>query len=98
MASQVAWLAFDADQQRRTELMMLALADQGTIDELGMGLIRDLVARVLHPNLTVQHTRAKYLVFIPRIYRSLSERTTDRMLHQGRKAEGKLIQDLVAYY
>ncbi len=98
MASQVAWLAFDADQQRRTELMMLALADQGTIDELGMGLIRDLVARVLHPNLTVQHTRAKYLVFIPRIYRSLSERTTDRMMQQGRKAEGKLIQDLVEYY
>lgn len=98
MASQVSWLAFDAEQQRRTELMMLALAEQGTIDELGLGLIRDLVAGVLHPNLTVLHTRARYLVFIPRIYRGLTERKTDRLLDQGRKQEGKLIRDLLEHY
>lgn len=98
MASQVAWLSFDAEQQRRTELMMLALADQGTIDELGMGLVRDLVARVLHPNLTVQHSRARYLVFLPRIYRSLTERTTEQLIREGRKREVELIRDLVAHY
>ena len=49
MASTVAWLNFDAEQQRRTELMMAAIADQGTIDELGLGNIRDLIARALNP-------------------------------------------------
>ena len=44
MASGVAWLSFDAEQQRRTQLMLAALSNQGTVDELGLGVFRDLMA------------------------------------------------------
>ena len=35
--------------------MLAALSGQGTVDELGLGVIRDLIARQLHPGLTVLH-------------------------------------------
>jgi hypothetical protein len=98
MASQVAWLNFDAEQQRRTQLMMAALAAQGTVDELGLGVIRDLIAGALHPGMTVLLTRAKYLLFVPRVYRGLTGRSTDAVLAEGRRVEGRLIRELVAYY
>lgn len=98
MASTVAWLNFDAEQQRRTELMMAAIAEQGTIDSLGLGNIRDLIAGALHPGITVLQTRARYLVFLPNIYRSLRGSTTDALWSDGRRGEGKLADDLNAFY
>lgn len=47
--SLIAWLSFDQDQQQRTQLLMAALSQQGTVDELGMGILRDLVAGALFP-------------------------------------------------
>ena len=98
MASTVAWLNFDAEQQRRTELMMAAIADQGTIDELGLGNIRDLIARALNPGITVLQTRARYLVFLPHIYQSIHGSTPEALWADGRRGEGKLVADLNAYY
>ena len=98
MVSQVAWLNFDAEQQRRTQLMMAALAGQGTVDELGLGIIRDLISGTLHPGMTVLYTRAQYLLFVPRIYRGLSGRTTDSVISEGRKQESRLINALVSHY
>lgn len=98
MASQVAWLNFDVEQQRRTQLMMAALAAQSTVDELGLGVIRDLIANTLHPNMTVLLTRARYLLFVPRIYRELTSTTTDALIAEGRRAEGRLINQLVSHY
>lgn len=98
MASRVAWLNFDAEQQRRTQLVMLALAEQSTVDELGLGTVRDLIAGALHPNMTVLFTRARYIVFVPRVYSALTSRTTDRLLAEGRRAETRITRQLVAHY
>lgn len=98
MASAVAWLSFDAEQQRRTQLMLAAFSSQGTIDELGLGIVRDLVARVLHPGLTVLHRRAKYLLFVPRDYRTLSAASVERMVAEGRRAEVRTMRQLVEHY
>ena len=86
MVSQVAWLNFDADQQRRTQLMMAALEGQGTIDELGLGVIRDLISATLHPGMTVLYTRAKYLLFVPRIYSTLSGASSDGVIAEVESA------------
>ncbi|MBD2760539.1 hypothetical protein IEE94_13585 [Yimella sp. cx-573] len=98
MASTVGWLNFDAEQQRRTELMMAAIAEQGTIDELGLGDVRDLIARALHPGITVLQTRARYLVFLPHLYQSIQGSTTEALWENGRKREGTLVNDLNSYY
>ncbi|MEL7974346.1 DUF6361 family protein [Isoptericola sp. F-RaC21] len=98
MASGVAWLSFDAEQQRRTQLMLAALSSQGTVDELGLGIIRDLIARALHPGLTVLHRRAKYLLFIPRDYQRLPATSVEKMLAEGRRAEARTMRALVDHY
>lgn len=98
MASGVAWLSFDAEQQRRTQLMLAALSSQGTVDELGLGIIRDLLARALHPGLTVLHRRAKYLLFIPRDYQHLPAASVEKMLAVGRRAEARTMKTLVDHY
>lgn len=98
MTSQVAWLNFDVEQQRQTQLVMAALAEQSTVDELGLGMIRDLIAGVLHPNMTVLLTRARYLVFLPRIYQHLPGTTTESILTEGRRAETRLTSSLVEHY
>lgn len=98
MTSSVAWMSFDAEQQRRTQLMMAALANQGTVDELGLGPVRDLIAGVLHPGLSVLHTRAKYLLFLPEIYRTLSGSSPEDLQRRGRRAEGSLAARLVEYH
>ena len=78
--------------------MLAALSGQGTVDELGLGVIRDLIARQLHPGLTVLHRRAKYLLFIPRDYESLPGSSVEAMIAAGRKAEARTMQRLVDYY
>ncbi|WP_156024795.1 DUF6361 family protein [Smaragdicoccus niigatensis] len=98
MVSQVAWLNFDAEQQRRTQLMMAALTSQGAVDELGLGIARDLIADVLHPGLSVLHTRARYLLFVPRAFRHLKGHSVDKLQAEAQRAEGKLVNQLVAHY
>lgn len=98
MGSSVAWMSFDTEQQRRTQLMMAALTNQGTVDELGLGPVRDLIAGTIHPGLSVLHTRAKYLLFLPRIYGSLGGMSADALVKRGRTEEGRLAGRLVDYY
>ncbi len=98
MASQVAWLSFDQTQQQRTQLFLNALSDQGTVDELGTGNIRDLISNVLFPGHTVLHTRAKYLLFLPRDFAQLKSRTVDTLVEEGKKAEGRRIKALRQRY
>lgn len=96
--SQVAWLSFDQDQQERTQLLMAALSQQGTVDELGMGVLRDLIAGVLFPGHTVLHTRAKYLLFLPRDFRHLKGSTAEALHKAARKAEADRIAALRRHY
>lgn len=96
--SQVAWLNFDQVQQQRTQLLMAALSQQGTVDELGMGILRDLISGVLFPGHTVLHTRAKYLLFIPRDFAGLRGSTAEALSKAARKAEGDRITRLRRHY
>ncbi|TIC80331.1 DUF6361 family protein [Crenobacter intestini] len=96
--SLVAWLSFDHDQQQRTQLLMAALSQQGTVDELGMGILRDLVAGVLFPGHTVLHTRAKYLLFLPRDFTGLKGSTAEALSKAARKAETDRIAALRRHY
>jgi hypothetical protein len=96
--SLVAWLSFDQDQQQRTQLLMAALSQQGTVDELGMGILRDLVAGVLFPGHTVLHTRAKYLLFLPRDFIGLKGPTVEALSKAARQAEINRIAALRRHY
>jgi len=45
--------------------------EQGTLDDLGIGSVRDAFSNLLFPGTSVLHTRARYFLFIPWIYRRL---------------------------
>jgi len=96
--SQVAWLNFDLHQQERTQLLMAALSQQGTVDELGMGILRDLISGVLFPGHTVLHTRAKYLLFLPRDFASLQGTKAESLSEAAKKVEGERIAALRRHY
>lgn len=45
--------------------------DKGTLDELGFGSIRDAFSDHFFPGLSTLHTRARYLLFVPWVYRRI---------------------------
>ncbi len=98
MASQLAWLDHDDAQMRQTLAAIELFKEENTVDEIGIGSIRDTIADVLFPGTSVLHTRARYLLFIP----WLLERTVklelppDRAAAEMRRVEARLIHSLLA--
>ena len=65
MASTFSWLD-QSDQQRRKVLDMLVMfKERETVDELGLGTIRDAFADILFPGTSAPQTRARYFLFVP---------------------------------
>lgn len=104
MSSAFGWLDH-SEQQRRQMLEIVNLfREKGTLDELGIGVIRDGFADHFFPGTSTLQTRARYLLFIPWIFQRLeSERLPSaqfdrrarqyqadlvRALMQGRETEG----------
>lgn len=78
---------------------MLRLVDlfreKGTVDDLGIGSIRDAFADHFFPGTSTLHTRPRYLLFIPWIYQRLeSERLTSEQA--ARRAHTLQANNLVA--
>ena len=54
--------------------LVSALSEPGTLDELGIGRIRDTISEVLFPGTSTIQTRARYFLFIPWILKMVEER------------------------
>ena len=95
MEPTLTWLDLtgaDREQMRR----VLALFKEGTVDELGLGTIRDAFASDLFPGITSIQTRLRYVLFIPWIYQELETKRTrsDGVARAARRAEVALIDAL----
>jgi hypothetical protein len=91
-----AWLDSDDDQRRRMLAVVELFKDEGTVDELGIGAIRDTIADVLFPGTSVLHTRARYLLFVPWLLRAAEGMTsTAAAVAELRRLEIRLIQSLL---
>ena len=97
MPSILAWLDYSDDERRRALEIISQLGDHGTVDELGIGTIRDALSERLFPGTSVLHTRARYFLFIPWLYQIVERRYrgSDRVQHHARKAELALIGALL---
>jgi hypothetical protein len=94
MASRFAWIDVD-EASRRTMLDFIdQFRDQGTLDEIGIGTIRDAFADYLFPGTTTVQTRARYFLFIPWIYRQLECKGTSsaELARKLRAAELALLE------
>jgi hypothetical protein len=72
--------------------------EKGTLDELGIGTIRDTYAEHFFPGTSTIQSRARYFLFIPWLYRQIeSERVpSNRADRRARQLQWQLVQSLKA--
>lgn len=94
--SSFAWLDFsESDRQKALDVLDL-FREKGTVDELGIGTIRDAIADLLFPGTSTIMTRARYYLFIPWIYLRLEDKKTpsSEIARLARRDEILLIEAL----
>lgn len=94
--SSLTWLAHSEAERRRTLDVIKLLDEPGTLDEIGIGGIRDAFAELLFPGTSTIQTRARYFLFVPWVYRELETRApvTDAG-DRARRYEVRLIDALL---
>lgn len=64
---QIGWLFFSKHDRELLEQLLDIDADENVLDELGVGVLRDIISNRLFPGTATNHTRAKYYFFFPYI-------------------------------
>lgn len=92
----LAWLDFGAAEQRKAVHLLDQLREHDTVDELGLGAIRDAFADRLFPGTSTIQTRARYFLIVPWIYRMLEEReiSSAEIARKAKAEEVKVIRSL----
>jgi hypothetical protein len=91
--SSIGWVAFSEGERKRTLDILSAFSESGTLDELGIGRVRDAFSDLLFPGTSTIQTRARYFLIIPWIYRDLERRSPVRNASaRARQYEVKLIE------
>src|SRR4051794_16371951 len=98
MASSVGWLDYDETQRKNMLEVVDLFREKGTVDELGFGTVRDSFSNTMFPGVSVLHTRAKYLLFVPWTYSGLLSDSAagGQAVRLGRSRELDLVMTLLA--
>lgn len=94
---QLSWLDY-SDRERRKMLDVVRLFEEkDTVDELGLGMIRDGFADYFFPGTGTVQTRARYFFFIPWMYLALEEKRvpSSRIVERARGEEIRLIERFI---
>ncbi|MBI1873439.1 MAG: hypothetical protein HYS05_06050 [Acidobacteria bacterium] len=97
MSSTFAWLDYSEEQRRKVLDVLDLFKEKSTVDELGLGTIRDAFADMLFPGTSAPQTRARYFLFVPWTYLKLE---ADRVpsgdvARRARREELRLIDRLL---
>src|SRR5690606_10163477 len=98
MSSLLAWVDYSSAHREEMDQLLDAFRDKGTVDELGVGTVRDTFSELLFPGTSTLHTRARYLLFVPWVVTSITSRRlhVDRAVREMRQQEVRLIEALRA--
>ena len=98
MTSTFAWLDNDDTQQRQMNQLIELFKDESTVDELGIGTIRDTFANELFPGTSVLQTRARYFLFTAWLVREVARKglPAEAAVARLRADEVRLIDSLLA--
>lgn len=66
--SSIGWIDFSSTDRERVNGVLALLSEAGTLDELGIGQLRDAFSDTLFPGFSTVQTRAKYFVTVPQIF------------------------------
>lgn len=73
MSSTFSWVDFSDEDREKMVQIIRQLRQPDTIDELGIGSVRDSIANILFPGTTTIQTRAKYMLFGPWILKKMEK-------------------------
>lgn len=75
---ELGYVTFSAEEQQLVHNVLQQI-NQGAIDELGLGRIRDTFSDLMFPGMSTLHRKSKYFVLLPALYDQLSKTNiTDR--------------------
>lgn len=94
----LTWLDFSPSEREDVLTLLESQKDKSTIDELGLGLVRDAISDHLFPGLSTIQTRARYFLFVAWLLRELERGSVsdDRLVLTLRQREVALIKALLA--
>jgi hypothetical protein len=93
----LTWLDHDLDERDRMHRILSLFKERDTRDELGVGVIRDLIADDLFPGTSTIQTRLRYMLFVPWLYQQLEAEgcPSARIGREDRKLEVALVAGLL---
>jgi hypothetical protein len=96
MSATLTWLDHDAADRDRMNRILALFRERDTRDELGIGVIRDLLADEFCPGTSTIQTRLRYMLFVPWIYQQLEadECPSAELTARARKGEVELVKVL----
>ena len=97
MTATLSWIDLTATDRDKVRRVLDLFNEQGTVDELGLGRLRDAFSDALFPGTSVLHTRLRYVLFIPWIYREIESWGGGYdVAYEARRMEMRLIDGLAA--
>jgi len=93
---QLGWV-FNSEKHRQDIETIISLTqDQGTLDELGLGSVRDGFANLFFPGTTTIQTRAKYFLIVPWLLEEIYKKNEEfgSFSKVLRREEVKVIEEL----
>ncbi len=93
MTATLTWLDHDSAERERMNRILALFRERDTRDELGIGVIRDLIADEFFPGTSTIQTRLRYMLFVPWIYQKLEteEWESQAFPSEARKREVALV-------
>lgn len=97
MTSTFSWVDFSDEEREKMVQIIRQLRQQDTIDELGIGSVRDSIANILFPGTTTIQTRAKYMLFVPWILKKMEKNRvpSENISQRVKREEIKLCNSLL---
>lgn len=92
--SSLGWLDTSEHERRSVLELVSALNEPGTLDELGIGSIRDTIADSLFPGTSTIQTRARYFLFIPWILQMVERSSTRYVEDRAQRLQLRLCHAL----
>jgi len=94
--STLSWVDVSEHQQRRMMELLSSWRETETLDELGVGTIRDAFSDFFFPGTSTIQTRARYMLFVPWMYLDLEEQKvpSHRIAERARDSEADIIESL----
>lgn len=70
---QLGWIDFSKAERDKVLDVINLLQEEGAVDELGIGMIRDGFANIFFPGTSTIQTRAKYFLIVPYVLKEAAE-------------------------